>query len=52
MISTLKDHDIEVREVAVILNRSKDVSAIAKEIGVPIRTVLDVAVFDGKPTVY
>lgn len=51
MISTLREHDIVVTEVAVVLNRSKDVSAIAKELEVPIRTVLDVSVADGKPVV-
>ena len=51
MVTTLREHGIEVAEVAIVLNRSKDVSAIENEIGAPIRTVLDVSVIDGKPTV-
>ena len=51
MVRTLREHGIVVKEAAVVLNRSDDVGAISEKAGIPIRTVLDVGIEDGRPVV-
>ena len=52
MVKVLKDNGIDVREAAIVLNKSKDIKAISKRAGIPIRSIIDVGVEDGRPVIY
>ena len=49
MVKALKDFGIIVTEAVMILNKSDIADDLSKELDVPIRTILDVSVKDGKP---
>jgi adenine phosphoribosyltransferase len=48
-VKALREGGIQVDKAIIILNKAKDIDAIAKEAGIEIYTLLDVAVTDGKP---
>jgi len=49
LVNALREHDIIVKEIIVILNKCPDIDAASKELDVPITHILDVTVVDGKP---
>ena len=51
LVKILKDNGLVVTEIITILNKSKDLDGLSKEIGVPIRYLIKVAVKDGKPVI-
>jgi len=51
LVKVLRDNGIVVTEIIAIYNKSKDLDALAREMGVPIRFLLKVAVKDGKPVI-
>ncbi len=50
-VRALKDAGIVVTEFITVYNRSKDIDALSKEIGVPIKWLLRVGTEDGRPVV-
>ena len=51
LVNALRDNGIVVVEVIAVLNKHNDVHAFSEEIGVPVITLLDVAVVDGRPVI-
>ncbi|MBE6518495.1 MAG: adenine phosphoribosyltransferase [Thermoplasmata archaeon] len=51
IVSILRDHGVIVEKALCVLNKCKDVEALSKKIGIPIYTLIDVAVEDGKPVI-
>ncbi|MDO5861711.1 MAG: adenine phosphoribosyltransferase [Thermoplasmata archaeon] len=50
-VRALMEAGVVVTEVAVVFNRSPDVDALSREIGVPIRYLLTVGTEDGRPVI-
>lgn len=50
-VKALEDEGITVTEIFVIYDKCQDTAALEREMGVPIRSVLKVAVIDGVPTI-
>jgi len=50
-VRTLREHGIVIDEALIILNKSSDISSLMDEIGIRIRTLMDVAVRDGRPVI-
>ena len=50
-VKALNDEGIIVTEICVIYDKSPDIEVLSKELGVPIRSLLRVAVVDGVPTI-
>lgn len=50
-VKALNDEGIIVTEICVIYDKCPDTEALSRELGVPIRGIMKVAVVDGKPTV-
>ncbi len=48
-VKTLREAGIEIDKAIIILNKAKDISALAEEAGIEIFALIDVAVSDGKP---
>lgn len=51
LVANLRDMGVVVTEVVCLLNKSKDVKKLEKEIGVPIKTVITIEIVDGKARV-
>ena len=51
MVRALRGRSIEVTEIIIVLDRSHNSDALSKELGIPIRTVLEVDISNGMPIV-
>ncbi len=51
IVNTLRSNGIIIEEAIFILDKSKDIDAIASELGLKIHTILKVAVRDGAPVI-
>jgi len=49
IVNILREHDIIIEKALCVLNKCKDLDALSEKIGIPIFTLIDVAVQDGKP---
>ena len=51
MVKALREKDIIISEAIMILNKSTSVDSLSKDLNIPIRTILDVGVEDGRPII-
>ena len=50
-IGALRSEGVQVTEVVVVFDKSDDLESISERLGVPIRSLLSIAVVDGVPTI-
>lgn len=50
-IGALRSEGVQVTEVVVVFDKSDDLQSISEHLGVPIRSLLSIAVVDGVPTI-
>lgn len=51
IVDALSSHDITVKGVSVVYDKSKDIGSVEASIGVPVRSLLRVGVVDGRPVI-
>ena len=51
LVEVLRKNEVEIEEALIVLNKCRDISVLEKEIGINIRTLIDVSVEDGKPVI-
>ena len=50
-VGALRSEGVQVTEVVVVFDKSDDLQSISERLGVPIRSLLSIAVVDGVPTI-